>query len=189
MIRWTTIGTMVRWRQTGATQYAALGTSWPYAAAHRPHTAAPTNGGYPCWPRDCRSRCDSGTVRQPPERFTKHWTATPWISIEPLDHTSISCGAHAADTLAGSLRAPHVGAPAEAPIATDPGAHSRNCTNGFDHFFSRPYPRRPRRRRPIRQGRRRRNARVGEATALRPVGPTRCLRRFRFPQRSRRVRP
>ncbi|WP_406446963.1 phosphotransferase [Streptomyces sp. NBC_01613] len=71
----------------------------------------------------------------PSERFPRHWTVMTWVPGEPLDHGSISRGAHAADMLAGFLRALHVEAPAEAPIATDRGAHPRNCTDGFDHFF------------------------------------------------------
>jgi hypothetical protein len=58
-----------------------------------------------------------------------------WVPGEPLDHATISRGTHAADTLAGFLQALHVEAPAEAPIATDCGAHPRNCTDGFENFF------------------------------------------------------
>jgi aminoglycoside phosphotransferase (APT) family kinase protein len=58
-----------------------------------------------------------------------------WVPGEPLDHAAISHGAHAADTLAGFLRALHVEAPADAPIATDRGAHPRNCTDGFEKFL------------------------------------------------------
>ena len=72
---------------------------------------------------------------EPSERFPKHWTVMTWVPGEPLDHGSISRGAHAADTLAGFLQALHVEAPAEAPIATDRGAHPRNCTDGFENFF------------------------------------------------------
>ncbi|MGW1718933.1 aminoglycoside phosphotransferase family protein [Streptomyces sp. NPDC002156] len=72
---------------------------------------------------------------EPSERFPKHWTVMTWVPGEPLDHGSISRGAHAADMLAGFLRALHVEAPAEAPIATDRGAHPRDCTDGFDRFF------------------------------------------------------
>jgi aminoglycoside phosphotransferase (APT) family kinase protein len=72
---------------------------------------------------------------EPSERFPKHWTVMTWVPGEPLDHGSISHSAHAADTLAGFLQALHVEAPAEAPIATDRGAHPRNCTDGFEHFF------------------------------------------------------
>ncbi|NEA53425.1 aminoglycoside phosphotransferase family protein [Streptomyces sp. SID13666] len=72
---------------------------------------------------------------EPSERFPKHWTVMTWVPGEPLDHGSISRGDHAADTLAGFLRALHVEAPAEAPIATDRSAHPRNCTEGFENFF------------------------------------------------------
>lgn len=72
---------------------------------------------------------------EPSERFPKHWTVMTWVSGEPLDHGSISRGAHAADTLAGFLRALHVPAPAEAPGPTDRGAHPRDCTDGFENFL------------------------------------------------------
>jgi aminoglycoside phosphotransferase (APT) family kinase protein len=72
---------------------------------------------------------------EPSERFPKHWTVMTWVPGEPLDHGSISRGTHAADTLAGFLRALHVEAPAEAPIVSDFGAHPKKCTDGFDHFF------------------------------------------------------
>ncbi|MFI6864847.1 phosphotransferase [Streptomyces sp. NPDC050421] len=72
---------------------------------------------------------------EPSERFSKHWTVMTWVPGEPLDHGSISRGDHAADTLAGFLRALHVEAPAEAPIATDRGAHPGNCTDGFENLF------------------------------------------------------
>jgi aminoglycoside phosphotransferase (APT) family kinase protein len=71
----------------------------------------------------------------PSERFPKHWTVMTWVPGEPLDHGSISRGTHAADTLAGFLRALHVAAPAEAPIASDRGAHPMNCSGGFENFF------------------------------------------------------
>src|SRR6185437_1828921 len=72
---------------------------------------------------------------EPSERFPKHWTVMTWVPGEPLDHAAISRGAHAADTLAGFLRALHVEAPAEAPAATDRGAHPGNCTPGFEKFL------------------------------------------------------
>lgn len=72
---------------------------------------------------------------EPCERFPKHWTVMTWVPGEPLDHGSISRGNHAADTLAGFLRALHVEAPAEAPIATDRGGHPKNCAEGFENFF------------------------------------------------------
>ncbi|WP_328952484.1 phosphotransferase (plasmid) [Streptomyces sp. NBC_00184] len=72
---------------------------------------------------------------EPSERFPKHWTVMTWVPGEPLDHGSISRGAHAADALAGFLRALHVEAPAEAPIATDRGGHPKDCTEGFENLF------------------------------------------------------
>ncbi|WP_163505934.1 phosphotransferase [Fodinicola acaciae] len=72
---------------------------------------------------------------EPSERFPKHWTVMTWVPGKPLDHSSISRSVHAADTLAGFLQALHVEAPVEAPIATDRGAHPRNCTDGFESFF------------------------------------------------------
>lgn len=72
---------------------------------------------------------------EPSERFPKHWTVMTWVPGEPLDLGTISRGAHAADTLAGFLRALHVAAPADGPVATDRGAHPRDCTDGFEHFL------------------------------------------------------
>ncbi|MFF0156080.1 aminoglycoside phosphotransferase family protein [Streptomyces sp. NPDC005263] len=72
---------------------------------------------------------------EPSERFPKLWTVMTWVDGEPLDHGSISRGVHAADTLAGFLRALHVEAPAEAPVSADFGVHPRDCTDGFESFF------------------------------------------------------
>lgn len=72
---------------------------------------------------------------EPSERFPRHWTVMTWVPGEPLDRGSISRGAHAADALAGFLRALHVEAPADAPVARDRGAHPRDCAGGFEHFF------------------------------------------------------
>lgn len=72
---------------------------------------------------------------EPSKRFPKHWTVMTWVDGEPLDHGSISRGDHAADTLAVFLQALHVQAPAEAPTATDRGAHPKNCTDGFENFL------------------------------------------------------
>ncbi|MGF0115174.1 aminoglycoside phosphotransferase family protein [Promicromonospora sp. Marseille-Q5078] len=72
---------------------------------------------------------------EPSERFPKHWTVMTWVPGEPLDLGTISRGAHAADTLAGFLRALHLPAPADAPVGRDRGAHPRDCTDGFEHFL------------------------------------------------------
>ncbi|MFJ7967596.1 aminoglycoside phosphotransferase family protein [Streptomyces sp. NPDC096324] len=71
----------------------------------------------------------------PSERFPKIWTVMAWVEGTSLDHGSITRGDHAAETLAGFLRALHVEAPADAPTASDFGAHPKDCTDGFEHFF------------------------------------------------------
>ncbi|WSA56669.1 phosphotransferase [Nonomuraea fuscirosea] len=76
---------------------------------------------------------------EPSERFPKHWTVMTWVPGEPLDHGSISRGAHAADTLAAFLRALHAEAPADAPASSGFGAHPKRCTGGFEQSF-RPLP-------------------------------------------------
>ncbi|MFD7666088.1 aminoglycoside phosphotransferase family protein [Streptomyces sp. NPDC059788] len=78
-----------------------------------------------------------GPVRigEPSARFPKPWTVMTWVPGEPLDHTSISRGDHAAGTLAGFLKALHVEAPEDAPVSGDRGDHPKKCTDGFDHFF------------------------------------------------------
>ncbi|WCN05474.1 aminoglycoside phosphotransferase family protein [Streptomyces sp. M92] len=72
---------------------------------------------------------------EPSARFPKPWTVMTWVPGEPLDHSRISRGDHAAGRLADFLRALHVPAPAEAPAGKDRGAHPKECTDGFDHFF------------------------------------------------------
>ncbi|RJL35696.1 aminoglycoside phosphotransferase family protein [Bailinhaonella thermotolerans] len=72
---------------------------------------------------------------EPSERFPKHWTVMTWVPGEPLDESSISRGDHAADTLAGFLRALHVEAPADAPAGAPIGSHPRGCTDGFERFL------------------------------------------------------
>ncbi|MFF7868860.1 aminoglycoside phosphotransferase family protein [Streptomyces qaidamensis] len=67
--------------------------------------------------------------------FPKIWTVMTWVAGTPLDHGSITRGDHAAETLSVFLRALHVEAPADAPTASDFGAHPKHCTDGFEHFF------------------------------------------------------
>ncbi|MEV7732894.1 aminoglycoside phosphotransferase family protein [Streptomyces sp. NPDC088921] len=74
-------------------------------------------------------------IGEPSVRFPKHWTVMTWVPGEPLDCASISRGEHAADTLAGFLRALHVEAPAEAPASSDRGGHPKECTDGFERFL------------------------------------------------------
>ncbi len=72
---------------------------------------------------------------EPSARFPRPWTVMTWVPGQPLDHSAISRGDHAADELAHFLRALHAEAPADAPISTDRGGHPGEHTGGFDHFF------------------------------------------------------
>ncbi|MEV5953866.1 aminoglycoside phosphotransferase family protein [Streptomyces sp. NPDC051987] len=74
-------------------------------------------------------------IGEPSARFPRSWSVMTWVHGEPLDVSSISRGVHAADALAGFLRALHVEAPAEAPTMWDRGAHPRECTDGFEGFL------------------------------------------------------
>jgi aminoglycoside phosphotransferase (APT) family kinase protein len=71
----------------------------------------------------------------PSERSPKIWTVVTWVPGVPLDQGSITRGEHAADTLAAFLRALHVPAPADAPVDALRGAHPKDATEGFEHFF------------------------------------------------------
>ncbi len=72
---------------------------------------------------------------EPSAHLPRHWTVMTWVPGEPLDHGTITRGEHAADALAGFLRALHVAAPADAPSSTDRGAHPRDVTDGFEGFL------------------------------------------------------
>ncbi|MFE1956171.1 aminoglycoside phosphotransferase family protein [Streptomyces sp. NPDC059524] len=72
---------------------------------------------------------------EPSARFPRHWTVMSWVHGEPLDYSSISRSDHAADTLAGFLKALHVEAPVDAPIGKDRGDHPKKCADAFDQFF------------------------------------------------------
>ncbi|MEV7796417.1 aminoglycoside phosphotransferase family protein [Streptomyces sp. NPDC087512] len=72
---------------------------------------------------------------EPSTRFPKSWAVMTWVPGEPLDHTSISRGDHAADALAGFLKALHAVAPDDAPAGSDRGAHPGTYADGFDHLF------------------------------------------------------
>ncbi|MFD2082702.1 Predicted kinase, aminoglycoside phosphotransferase (APT) family [Actinopolymorpha cephalotaxi] len=52
---------------------------------------------------------------EPSALFPMPWAVTTWVPGEPADRIPISRGPHAAETLAGFLRALHVRAPAGAP--------------------------------------------------------------------------
>ncbi len=72
-----------------------------------------------------------GTVRALPQALDRDGVGSRRAAGPRLDLPR----RHAADRLAGFLRVLHVEAPAEASIATDRGAHPRNCTDGFEDFF------------------------------------------------------
>ena len=71
----------------------------------------------------------------PSERFPKIWTVMTWVEGTPLDHGSITRGDHAADVLAGFLKALHGEAPADAPDAPDRGGHPDEHTEGCERFL------------------------------------------------------
>ncbi|WP_344073652.1 aminoglycoside phosphotransferase family protein [Streptomyces crystallinus] len=55
-------------------------------------------------------------VGQPSALFPAVWTVVRWVAGEPLDRVPVTEGLHAADALAGFLRALHRDAPAGAPV-------------------------------------------------------------------------
>ena len=71
----------------------------------------------------------------PSERFPRIWTVMTWVPGLPLDHASITRSEHAADALAGFLRALHVAAPADAPIDSVRGGHPKDLVDGFEDFL------------------------------------------------------
>ncbi|MDY7084602.1 MAG: aminoglycoside phosphotransferase family protein [Actinomycetota bacterium] len=72
---------------------------------------------------------------EPSERFAKLWTVMTWVGGTPLDQAIIGHGDHAADVLAAFLRALHVEAPADAPVASDFGTHPKDSRDGFERFL------------------------------------------------------
>ncbi|WP_448321147.1 aminoglycoside phosphotransferase family protein [Streptomyces sp. CO7] len=74
-------------------------------------------------------------IGEPSPRFPRPWAVMTWVPGEPLDHSSISRGDDAADTLAAFLSALHTEAPEDAPISEDRGGHPGKCTDGFEYFF------------------------------------------------------
>jgi aminoglycoside phosphotransferase (APT) family kinase protein len=72
-------------------------------------------------------------IGEPSARFPNHWTVAEWVPGEPADRDPISQGDHAADTLAGFLRALHeTPAPADAPASPDRGVPLSTLTHEFD---------------------------------------------------------
>ncbi|GIM87126.1 hypothetical protein Sar04_38620 [Salinispora arenicola] len=78
------------------------------------------------------------TARQLLESAAEHhdaqwFTANPRADTNPLDQAVR--GDHAADMLAAFLKALHMEAPADAPDASDFGAHPKECMGGFEYFL------------------------------------------------------
>ena len=69
---------------------------------------------------------------EPSATFPRTWTVATWVPGEPGDRASISEAGHAADALAGFLRALHRKAPAEAPSNPRRGVPLRSLTPEFD---------------------------------------------------------
>ncbi|MDH6576617.1 aminoglycoside phosphotransferase family protein [Kitasatospora sp. MAP5-34] len=74
-------------------------------------------------------------VGEPSVRFPRPWTIATWVPGEPGDRASISCDDHAADSLAGFLRALHRNAPAGAPTSPNRGVPLRLVAHEFDRAF------------------------------------------------------
>jgi aminoglycoside phosphotransferase (APT) family kinase protein len=68
----------------------------------------------------------------PAARFAWPWAVTTWVPGEPGDLAQVTRGGHAADVLAGFLRALHREAPAEAPPGTGRGVPLRTLARDFD---------------------------------------------------------
>ena len=74
------------------------------------------------------------TVRigEPSAHFPRPWTITAWVPGEPADRTAVTRPQHAADGLAGFLRALHQHAPDEAPASPDRGVPLKALTHDLD---------------------------------------------------------
>lgn len=74
-------------------------------------------------------------IGEPSARFPRPWTITEWVHGEPADRASVTQTEHAADMLAGFLRALHQHAPAEAPANPDRGVPLSALTHEFDTVY------------------------------------------------------
>ncbi|MFG2650551.1 aminoglycoside phosphotransferase family protein [Streptomyces sp. NPDC048436] len=74
-------------------------------------------------------------IGEPSARFPMPWTIAAWVPGEPGDRAVVSRGEHAADTLAGFLRALHTNAPADAPASPMRGVPLSTFADGFDEDF------------------------------------------------------
>lgn len=74
-------------------------------------------------------------IGQPSARFPHPWTVTTWVPGEPADRAPLTRGRHAADALAGFLRALHQHAPADAPANPDRGVPLGALRHDLDRLF------------------------------------------------------
>lgn len=72
---------------------------------------------------------------EPSERFGKPWAVTTWVDGEPADRAAVTRGDHAAEALAGFLRALHRPAPDEAPANADRGVDLAVVAAGVEDGF------------------------------------------------------
>lgn len=72
---------------------------------------------------------------RPSALFPHTWTVAAWVPGEPADRVPISRGPHAADALAGFLRALHTDAPSGAPVHPERGVRLGTLTDRFDRQF------------------------------------------------------
>ncbi|MFF0478300.1 aminoglycoside phosphotransferase family protein [Streptomyces sp. NPDC004284] len=72
---------------------------------------------------------------EPSARFPRTWVVARWVRGEPSDATPVTRGEHAADALAGFLRALHREAPAEAPANPDRGLPLAEFAHWFEEGF------------------------------------------------------
>lgn len=74
-------------------------------------------------------------IGEPSARFPQPWTVVTWVPGEPADRAPISRGDHAADLLAGFLRALHLEAPDGAPVNPTRSVPLTTLTQDFDDRF------------------------------------------------------
>ena len=74
-------------------------------------------------------------IGEPSAQFPWPWSVVEWVPGEPGDRAPITRTDHAADTLAGFLRALHRSAPAEAPVSWTRGVPLAQVAPEFDTKF------------------------------------------------------
>ncbi|MEN8652032.1 aminoglycoside phosphotransferase family protein [Streptomyces sp. 21So2-11] len=72
-------------------------------------------------------------IGEPSTRFPTPWSIATWVPGEPGDRAPILRAQHAADSLAGFLRALHREAPADAPANPHRGVPLETLAQEFDH--------------------------------------------------------